>query len=350
MPQTFRARPRRLFPTLAGREAFTLVELLVVIAIIGVLIALLLPAVQSAREAARRTQCVNNMKQIGLAVHNYHDVNKHLPPMRIDDHQATWSALILPFMEEGTAADLWDDDLGCFYDQSYAARTAVIPGYYCPSMGHTTVIIEETPHDGQHGHPERGDGNGYAGSISDYRSVSGSTCVIPVPGRSPIRRGEYDGGTAPFVDGAMPQAHRPVNYRSGAGSNGRQVASFRAKTSFAKVIDGTSKTLLAGEVSKPLSEGVQVFNGDSLPGYPIGEAKPFCHEACTETNGEHGFGGGHPGVAVFTMCDASVQTISRSTDLKVMDRAATRAGDDLYDFDGTAPSCQPSAPDTPSPF
>lgn len=88
---------------LARRRAFTLVELLVVIAIIGVLIALLLPAVQAAREAARRTQCTNNLKQIGLGFQTYHDVNKKFPfafQATVADGWA-WSVHILPFMEQG---------------------------------------------------------------------------------------------------------------------------------------------------------------------------------------------------------------------------------------------------------
>ncbi len=84
------------------RPAFTLVELLVVIAIIGILIALLLPAIQAAREAARRSQCTNNLKQMALAMHNYHDSHDRLPPFAVTDrdNRWAWSALILPFVEQ----------------------------------------------------------------------------------------------------------------------------------------------------------------------------------------------------------------------------------------------------------
>ena len=85
-----------------NRPGFTLVELLVVIAIIGVLVALLLPAVQAAREAARRTQCTNNLKQMGLACHNFHDARKSLPPAYMSGEGfGTWLMLIMPYMEEG---------------------------------------------------------------------------------------------------------------------------------------------------------------------------------------------------------------------------------------------------------
>ena len=98
------------------RPAFTLVELLVVIAIIGILVALLLPAIQAAREAARRTQCVNNLKQIGIGLQNYHDTFRSFPPGTLfwpaaganpngDNQMWGWSALLLPFVEQATLHD-----------------------------------------------------------------------------------------------------------------------------------------------------------------------------------------------------------------------------------------------------
>ncbi len=101
------------------RIGFTLVELLVVIAIIGILVALLLPAVQSAREAAQRMQCGNNLKQVGLALHNYHTAHNQFPPGVIWDPgvsggpmKATWVGQILPQVEQGNVFDLADFDQG----------------------------------------------------------------------------------------------------------------------------------------------------------------------------------------------------------------------------------------------
>ena len=336
-------------------RAFTLVELLVVIAIIGVLVALLLPAIQAAREAARRTQCVNNLKQIGLAVQNYHDSRNELPPMRIDDHLATWSQLILDYMEQSQAKGLWDNSKGCFYDQSFEARNATVDAYYCPSQTHDSRLLELIPADTGHGHSRNDPATGrpWSGAISDYRAVSGSTCTIeyyPEGSTTPsyLRDGDFQGSDGQYVDGAMPQAERSkARYSDGAR---RKLISFKAQTSLKSITDGTSLTLLVGEVSRAVAELAHSFNGDSRPGFPIGFRAPFC-QRCTlpvkpvgssepDANfGDYGFGGAHPGMAIFAMCDGSVQSIQRETDLNVLDRMATRAGDDLYDLNGTAPVC-----------
>jgi prepilin-type N-terminal cleavage/methylation domain-containing protein/prepilin-type processing-associated H-X9-DG protein len=350
MPQLLRggSLPRRGI----DRGAFTLVELLVVIAIIGVLVALLLPAIQAAREAARRAQCQNNLRQVGLAVQNYHDGRNELPPQRVADHQQTWLGLILDYMEQSQVKRLWDPSRGCFYDQRVETRTAVVDAYYCPSMTHESRLVGAEP-DNVHGHPGKDPATlqPWSGSISDYRAVAGSTCTVfdPVTSAPVIFTGQ---GTLHLVDGPIPQCN--ANAAAGkvtyGGTGNRGVMKFKAETSLKNITDGTSLTLLGGEVGRGVSESGHAFNGDHLPGLLIGEEAPFCLRCDLPPHpnpaappnpnyGDVGFGGNHPGVVNFVMCDGSVQSISKETDLAVLDRMATRANEDLYNLTGTATSC-----------
>jgi prepilin-type N-terminal cleavage/methylation domain-containing protein len=127
-------------PSSPGRRrgGFTLIELLVVIGIIALLMGLLLPAVQKARESANRISCANNLKQIALAMHHYHLDTEHLPPRCVGDSGATWAVLILPYLEQDNLLKRWDLSRS-YYDQGDVARLTPLSIYFCPSRRSASV-------------------------------------------------------------------------------------------------------------------------------------------------------------------------------------------------------------------
>ncbi len=178
------------------RRGFTLVELLVVIAIIGILIALLLPAVQAAREAARRSQCANNMKQVGLALHNYHDAFKSFMPQAIWDGlppsgtaggvrpaHHTWLTMLLPFMEQQPLYDSVDFTepawgqavVGTAVD---TLRCPTDPDLRNPSESHDMAVTNYIANEGYHWHP------GAVGPIGNWSPWNGAGTTSPYPGFS----------------------------------------------------------------------------------------------------------------------------------------------------------------------
>jgi len=208
-----------------ARVAFTLIELLVVIAIISILIGLMLPAVQRAREAANRISCANNLKQIGLAMHNYHLSFEALPPSRTFDGGPTWAVLILPDLEQTNLYHQWVLQLP-YGRQTDLARMSPVRTYFCPSR-RTSI----TPPTSSLSGDLFGSGTGarhYPGALGDYAAV-----VDPF--------GHDSQQTAAGLEGTGVRGP----FQLGAGSR------------FTDFMDGLSNTFLVGEKHVPIGkEGV----------------------------------------------------------------------------------------------
>jgi prepilin-type N-terminal cleavage/methylation domain-containing protein len=169
------------------RKGFTLVELLVVIAIIGILVALLLPAIQAAREAARRTSCTNNLKNVGLGCLNHVSTKKYFPYSWFDDnfnadsYGKSWTVALLPYMEDKALQDLVDPDqpnnyVGNGRDHLQAQKT-VLPFLICPSAGSQQLVT-----DGPGGSPP------VQSAITNYLGC-GQLVVVAIHGTIHLRRG-----------------------------------------------------------------------------------------------------------------------------------------------------------------
>jgi prepilin-type N-terminal cleavage/methylation domain-containing protein len=160
------------------RRAFSLVELLVVIAIIAVLVGLLLPGVQKVREAANRSHCANNLKEIGLGIHHYHDTYNAIPPSRLDkDGGVAWTVLILPYVEQDNFYRQWDlrrwyYDQGATVEEGDAIRQTQVKLFYCPTRRSPPMIsisgdLPDLPWAGSKPH--------YAGALGDYAACAGDS-------------------------------------------------------------------------------------------------------------------------------------------------------------------------------
>jgi prepilin-type N-terminal cleavage/methylation domain-containing protein len=286
----------RKYPVSGG---FTLVELLVVIAIIGVLVSLLLPAVQAARESARRMQCQNNLRQVALAAHSYHDTHKFLPPASTaaDLTGSSGFAAMLPYLEQSSIYTLYDFSKGNSDPANLQAVSQRIKTYICP----TCVFARKVP----------------AGDCDANRA----------PGTYAFCVGSLDSwGT--FKAGGQP-------------TNGAIATAGSQLTNFATITDGTSNTFLAGEshwafkdylfTSGPCSGQVRGgFSYWSSP-YPLATAfttrGPFNPQSMSGDSARlSNFRSSHPAGVNLTNVDGSVRFVPDSIDHSILDAFATRDG------------------------
>src|SRR5262245_31259052 len=321
----------------ARRGAFTLIELLVVIAIIAVLIGLLLPAVQKVREAAARMSCTNNLKQLSLAVHNYHDANGTMPPSRIArDAYATWLVVIMPFIEGDNTYKLWNIPAG-YADQPPQARQATIKIFYCPSRPRPSLSSPSNQN-----RPGTGIPHGtYNGATRDLSGATGDYACCAGDGTTRNQRG----ANGAIISGNVTN---PPNPGPQAGEDGYDqpntnpprlplipITGFRGYTKLPTITDGTSNTLLLGEKHVVRGrEGLEntgdhsCYNGIGYNSAQrvAGPSFPLARNPDDTSSGfPDKFGGPHTGIVMFAMCDGSIRSIRTSIDTANLRRLAIRS-------------------------
>ncbi|HUG93218.1 MAG TPA: DUF1559 domain-containing protein [Planctomycetaceae bacterium] len=268
-----------MIPPRHSRRGFTLIELLAVIAIIGVLVALILPAVQQAREAARRTQCKNNLKQIGTALHNYHASHGGFPPAYInvaDTPGWGWGAMLLPELDHAPLYEQLGVGRQDFSGAPTPASETILPVFVCPS----DIGPPLNPHRGDH-------------AMSNYAGVFGNVEVF-----------QWDdiGNGVFFVN-----SHIRISDMLDGASNTFGVGERRFDWP-----DGTHKGGIWAGKYAPVAYGSNIWSCVDVPPHRI------------NGNKEWAFSSFHPGGAHFLLCDGSVRFISEQINGTTYERLAQR--------------------------
>lgn len=331
------------------RHGFTLVELLVVIAIIGILVGLLLPAVQSAREAARRMQCSNNLKQLGLASHNYHDTLKSFPVCYFGADQAGYPALssprfgrqtswmigLLPFIEQSALFNMIDFAKGVANDPRSLVNPPIGPsnpwvasqkiaGFKCPSDTSPDVLEDRSD--------TVGVSSQIAFALTSYKGVCGANWFA----------GATQSDVAPWNNTRWGTSGNGLDRGNGIFFRGWN---FPYKTNMRDISDGTSNTLMVGEAIGNYSRWNWWWCSNATTGttsIPL-NAKPACGSyypatmskkagliACKDdwTN-NYSFASEHTGGGNFTLADGSVRFVSDSIDRDIYRGMATISGGEI---------------------
>jgi prepilin-type N-terminal cleavage/methylation domain-containing protein len=302
------------------RRGFTLIELLVVIAIIGILVGLLLPAVQKVREAANRTQCGNNLKQIGLAIHHFHDVYGNLPPARTNsDGGPCWAFLVLPYLEQDSLYKQWDLHRS-YYDPGLPDfRKSQVKLFYCPARRSPPQLSVEGPDGDVNYENHWPNDDPVPGALGDYACSVGDNSD-----------GNYNtqNGNGAFVLAEYHYAASPP----GASSPPWLMTSWAAKLSFHSISDGLSNTIFVGEKHVPVGKfGQRDGGGDSSiynddhPGVNQRIAGPNNLLARSPTEPYNiQFGSYHTGICQFVLGDGSVRPIAVSISGTTLSRLSVR--------------------------